>query len=326
MSKAISTRKSFLFASPLILALSVVMVAQDTKENQLRNAFLNEAGKYLQTVQQFAPFYDETYISGGTPTTPEGWQKAMTELAELDRLCKGKYAGVTNDVSYALREGIVQNRYAVWCEIAARRNEIENKARGGAAKHMIGLTVTEDNLKFAFEHQKNRVPDETQLLMYERDKWRQQELPKYKPRFADYGIEMPADFSSEVEKKADELKRLIEQTAPNRSWEQPPFSDPAVESFIRAKYAADPDYRGAKILKSGVDYKTWAVRKGLSYLGSDSTYRYYKVEYNSYKRGWVLMKRPNQPLCQASEWIVGRGPKGMVVVSLGGSGIFMSCE
>ena len=75
-----------------------------------------------------------------------------------------------------------------------------------------------------------------------------------------------------------------------------------------------------------MDYKTWVVRKGLSYLGSDSTYRYYKVEYNSYKRGWVLMKLPNQPFCQASEWIVGRGAKGMVVVSLGGSGIFMKCQ
>jgi hypothetical protein len=322
----VPTRTKFLLAALLTLSLGGAAAAQETKESRLRDAFLNEAGKYLQTVQQFAPFYDEKYISGGTPTTPAGWQKAMTELAELDQLCKGKYAGVTDDVSHYLREGIVNNRYAVWCEIAARRSELESKARTGAAKHMIGLTVTEDNLKFAFEHQKNRVPDETQLLMYEREKWRRQELPKYRPRFAEYGIEMPADFSSGVEKKADELRRLIEQTAPARSWEQPPFSDPAVESFVRARYAADPDYRGAQILKSGVDYKTWAVRRGLSYVGSDSTYRYYKVEYNSYKRGWVLMKRPNQPLCQASEWIVGRGPKGMVVVSLGGSGIFMSCQ
>jgi hypothetical protein len=38
------------------------------------------------------------------------------------------------------------------------------------------------------------------------------------------------------------------------------------------------------------------------------------------------MQLPNRPFCQASEWIVGRGAKGMVVVSLGGSGIFMKCQ
>lgn len=294
------------------------------KEADLRNAFVNEAGKYQQTVQFFAPAYDENYISGGSPTTAAGWQKAVTELAELDSLCKGKYAGVTNDLSHYLRDGIVQNRYAVWCQIAADRKRLEPLARAAAAKHMISLTKTEDNLKFAFEHQKNRVPDETQQLMYNREKWRAEQIPKYKPQFVDYGIDIPVDFFAGVEKRADELKKLIEQTAPNRSWEPPPFTDPAVESFIKAKYAAE--YPGVKIFKSGLDYKTWVERKGLSYMGSDSTYRYYKVEYNYYKRGWVLIKRPDQPFCQASEWIVGRSAKGMVVVSLGGSGIFMKCQ
>jgi hypothetical protein len=294
------------------------------KEADLRNAFLNEAGKYLQTVQFFAPAYDDNHISGGSPTTAAGWQKAVAELAELDGLCKGKYAGVTNDQVYYLRDGIVQNRYAVWCQIAADRKRIEPLARAAAAKHMITLTKTEDNLKFAFEHQKNRVPDETQQLIYDREKWRAEQVPKYRPQFTDYGVDIPVDFFVGVEKRADELKKLIEETAPNRRWEPPPFADPAVESFIKAKYAAE--YPGVKVFKSGLDYKTWVERKGLSYLGSDSSYRYYKVEYNHYKRGWVLMKRSGQPFCQASEWIVGRSAKGMVVVSLGGSGIFMKCQ
>jgi hypothetical protein len=300
--------------------------ARDAREGQMRDAFRGEAGKYLRSVEQFAPFYDDKYISGGSPITSAEWQKAMSDLAELDALCKTKYQGITNDPPHYLREGIVDHRYAVWCEIAARRNQLEKPARTSLAKNQITLTVTKDNLNFAFNHQKNRVPDETQGLMYERAKWKQAATAKYAPRFVEFGVEMPADFFSEVEKRADELKQLIEKTAPNRSWEAPPFHDPAVEAFIKARYAADPDYRGVKILKSGLDYKTWVERKGLSYLGSDSTFRYYKVEYNYYKRGWVLMQLPNRPFCQASEWIVGRGAKGMVVVSLGGSGIFMKCQ
>jgi hypothetical protein len=299
--------------------------ANEARDIQRQNAFFNEAGKYLPTLRKFAPFYDANYISGGAPNTPAEWQTAMSELAELDTLCKTKYPGMTN-ATYGLREGLIDYRFAVWCEIAARRSELEKPARISAAKNQITLVVTEDNLTFAFNHQKNRVPDETQLLMYEREKWRQLQVPKYKPRFAEYGIEMPADFFAGVEKKADELQKLIEQTAPNRSWEPRPFHDPAVEAFIRGKYASDPDYRGVRVLTIGLDYKIWTERKGLSYLGSDSNFRYYKVEYNYYKRGWALVKLPNRPYCQAQEWIVGRGATGMVLVSLGGSGIFMKCQ
>lgn len=300
--------------------------ARDARDVELRNAFRNEASKYYQTVKQFAPFYDDKYISGGAPNSPAEWQKAMSDLAELDLLCKSKYQGVTDDPPQYLREGIVENRFSVWCQIAARRNELEKPARTWLASKQITLTVTKDNLNFAFNHQKNRVPDETQRLMYDRTGWRQEQTAKLKPRFAEFGVDMPADVFAEVEKRADELKQLIEQTAPNRFWEAPPFHDPVVEAFIKARYAADPDYRGVTVLKTGLDYKVWTERKGLSYLGSDSNFRYYKVEYNYYKRGWALVKLPNRPYCQAQEWIVGRGAKGMVVVSLGGSGIFMKCQ
>jgi hypothetical protein len=299
--------------------------AREARDGQVHNAFRNDASKYYVTLKMFAHFYDEKYLPGGAPRTAVDWQTAMNDLAELDVLCKSKYAGLTNvPPPHGLDR--FDDNLADWCEIAAKRSELEKPARTALAKNQISLTVTKDNLNFAFNHQKNRVPDETQMLIYDRAKWKQEQTVKFKPRFTEFGVDMPADFFAEVEKRADELKQLIEQTAPNRSWEQPAFHDPAVEAFIKTRYASDPDYRGIRLLKSGLDYKTWVERKSLSYLGSDSTYRYYKVEYNSYKRGWVLMKLPNQPFCQASEWVVGRGARGMVVVSLGGSGIFMKCQ
>jgi hypothetical protein len=160
--------------------------------------------------------------------------------------------------------------------------------------------------------------------MYDRAKWEVENTVKYKPRFEKFGVAMPTDFFNEVEKRADELKKLIDQGAPNRSWEPPPYRDPAVEGFVRSNFVKE--YAGVSVLKIGLDYKTWVERKGLSYVGSDSNFRYYQVEYNYYKRGWVLLKLPNRPYCQASEWIVGRGAKGMVIASLGGSGIFMKCS
>ncbi len=315
-----------IYPYPTISVRAPGTAEREANADKLRWEFRAEAlDKYYGTVGQFAPFYDSNFISGGLPNNPAEWQQAMSNLAALDKLCKSKYPNITNSGSY-LREGIADYRYAVWCEIAAGRVELEKKARIAAAKNQVTLTQTEDNLKFAFNHQKNRVPDETQLLMYDRTKWKAAQTEKFKPRFVEFGIEMPDDFFAVVEQKADELKRLIEQTAPNRSWEQPPFRDAVVENFIKGKIAADADYKGVQILKIGLDYKTWVARRGLSYVGSDSNFRYYKVEYNYYKRGWALIKLPNRPFCQATEWIVGRGAKGLVVVSLGGSGIFMKCS
>ena len=312
------------FQVPTTQIRAVGSAAREAKTNDLHEAFRTDpANRYLQAVRHFAPVYDDSFVSGGSPTTAAGWQETMRELGELDGLCKGKYAGVPNAQTHYLREGIVENRYAVWCEIAARRLELEPQARAAAAKRMISIRVA-DHLKFSFEHRKNLAHDETQMLMYDRARWRREAAAEIQPQFADYGIPIPADFFDAVEKRADELKQLIEQTAPNRAWEQPKWHDPAVEGFIRAKYAAE--YRGARILKTGVSYPSWVEKKSLAYLGNDSTFRYYKVEYNSYKRGWILTKAPNQPFCLASEWAVGRGTKGMTIVFLGGSGIFMKCD
>src|SRR6185436_19109246 len=86
--------------------------AHAEREVLRQNAFFHDAGKYLQTVQKFAPFYDDKYISGGAPNTPAEWQTAMSEMAELDTLCKSKYPGMTN-ANYGLREGLIDNRFAV---------------------------------------------------------------------------------------------------------------------------------------------------------------------------------------------------------------------
>jgi len=297
--------------------------APSQAEIQRLNQFERDADPYFQSVVKMANAYDDRYLGGGIQGTPAEWQKILDDLAALDNLCRTRYPGITDHTAVTLRDGDIRYRFATWCDLAAKRVEVEKKARTEFAKGQVTLTTTKDNLNFAFDHQKNRVPDETQQLMYDRAKWEQEMTAKLKPRFAQYNVEMPADFFREVEKRADDLKALIERTAPTRAWEQPPFHDAAVEAFIRAKYAAE--YKGAQILKAGLDYNTWVERKGLSYLGSDSTFRYYKVEYNYYKRGWVLMKTPNRPFCQASEWIVGKGGKGMVVVTLGGSGIFVRC-
>ena len=80
------------------------------------------------------------------------------------------------------------------------------------------------------------------------------------------------------------------------------------------------------MLRIGLDYNTWVQRKSLTYVDSDEIFKYYKVNYNSYKRGSVLLKIPGRPFCQMQEWVVGKGGAGLVAAGMGGSGTFMRCE
>lgn len=296
--------------------------ARTAGANQLRDAFINDAGnKYGQTVRFFAQFYDAQYISGGYPTTAAGWQKAMTELAELDTLCKGKYAGVPNDLSHYLRPGIVDNRYAVWCEIAAKRSELEKPARTASAKSITSFSEIERELKESRDSREGFINGSVQMLIYDPAIWKQTATAKVQPRFAEVGATIPADYFADVERQGEEVKKLIDQAAPTRSFTQPAYQDAASQALAKREFAKM--YPGIQVLKIGSDYATWKIFKNS--LG---------IPTNQYKRGWALVKVPKRPFCQAKEWIVkqtyaggGRFSATMSNFSSGPSGgIFMKCE
>ncbi len=296
------------------------------RADQMQKAFAAEAApRFRRVVEQFAHFYDPQYNYSGGPVRAAEWQQVMTQLAELDSLCRSRYNGLRNfeGVTY-IRPGSVDYRFAVWCDIAANRAAVEKKARVGIAKTLINLGYTDENLNFGFNEPDNPVRMETQQLIWDRAKWRAEKIAWLMPKYAEYGVQVPADATSEAEKRADQLRDIVMRDAPGRSYKQPPHHDAAVESFMRRQFAKE--YPGVQVLKIGLDYKTWVQRKSLSYVGSDEIFRYYKVNYNSYKRGTALLKLPNRPFCQTQDWVVGRNGGSLVAVAVGGSGTFMRCE
>ena len=295
-----------------------------------KDAFAAEGGTFQRiALRIFAHYYapNEFSWAGGTPTTPAGWQELMSHMASVDALCKGKYRGMTNRSPSAAwpgpRKGDLDARFGEWCTIADKRLAYEPRVRADAASSMA-IRPGEDDLKRSLEYQDNRALDDTQWLMYEPEKWKVQQSGKLEAHFATYGVVMPPTFFDKMIEKSAELKAKIEQGAPGRSFETSATKDAAVETFIKGKFIAE--YPGSQILKASHSYPNWAKREGLSLVGSGTGYKLYKVEYNFYKRGWVLMKMPNRPFCQAREWVVGRGAKGLVAVSTSSQGTFMSCQ
>lgn len=298
----------------------------DWTADNLQKAFAAEAApRFRKTVEQFAHFYDSRYAFSGGPLRPDEWQKAMADLTELDSQCRTRYAGVRDfqGVTY-IREGSVDYRFAVWCDIAAKRKQIEPLVRAGIVRSVINLGYTEENLNFGFNEPDNPVRWETQQLIWDREKWRAEKISWLKPKYAEYGLPVPPDATSAVEKRADELRDIVMRDAPGRSYKMPPYRDAAVEAVVRSQFAKE--YPGVQVLKIGLEYKTWVQRESLTYVASDELFRYYKVDYNSYKRGTALLKVPGRPFCQEQDWVVGRGAKGIVPAGIGGSGTFMRCD
>lgn len=292
----------------------------------IQKAFMNEGSRFSNAVRYFAPYFDPQFTEGGTPVPDSAqWKSTVAELAELDQLCNTRFRGLTdyNSPGY-IRPGSTDYRFGVWCQIAANRVTLEKKARIGVVKTLVNLGYTEENLNFGFNEPDNPVRWETQQLIWERDKWRAEKLAWLRPKYAVYKTEVPADATAAAEARADQLKAMVLRDAPGRSYKQPPYRDASVESVVKTALAKE--YPGAQVIKIGLDYRTWVQRQSLDYVASDDLFRYYKVSYNSYKRGTVLLKIPNRPLCQMQDFVVGLSGGKVVPAGVGGSGTFMRCE
>lgn len=295
--------------------------------NDLQRAFMTEArARFSNAVASFAPYYDSQFLSagGGVPDSAI-WKTSIAELGELDSLCRTRFRGITDYRSPGyIRDGSVDYRFGVWCQIAANRVEVERKARVEVTKTLVNLGYTDENLRFGFNEPDNPVRWETQQLIWERDKWRAEKLAWLRPKYAVYKVDVPANATAAAEAKADELKAIVLRDAPKRSYQQPPYRDTAVESVVKAALAKE--YPGVQVVRIGLEYRTWVQRKGLDYVASDDLFRYYKVSYNSYKRGTVLLKIPNRPVCQMQDFVVGLSGGKVVPAGVGGSGTFMRCD
>ena len=296
--------------------------ADDEQQRQRRNAFREEINDYFVSVRQLAGVYDPKFkdntLSG--PNKESDWAKVRKDLEAVDNLCRTKYAGIT--VEPQAHASSLQYKSTAICAIAARRDELEKRSKAEFVAYQFRngtLFLLTKSVKDSLEDRDGLIPEKVQKMLYERDAWKREVVAQAQPKFAEAGLEVPADLFAPVETQLDELKAHIEKTAPARKWEQPGNSDPQAEAYARQRIAAE--YKGAQILKIGSSYNGWRMHKNS--LG---------IPTNQYKRGWVLLKIPNRPHCQAREWLMKQEYAGGGRWSatkwdgLGSHGIFMPCN
>lgn len=309
-------------------------VENEQKQIEMQAAFSRQADKYRDSVLSMMMIHDLKLRSSGSvmygpPNSPEAWAKIRADLNELDSICKTQFPGIQNPSSAFY----IEQMWGTWCEIAARRVEYEKKGRSLGASMNVEplLNSVKIKLREILEDPELRVPELYQLLAFEREKWRAVQGAEIAPNFTKVGAEVTPDVFKEIEELGDQLKAKIEQTAPTRSWKQPPYTDAAVEGMIRREFASKS--KGAQILKIGTSYADWKLYDAKTMVGRDSEYEYYKLEKGKtrFKRGLMLVKVPGRPFCQSQEWIVkqvraGAGYSPTKVELAGSSGTFMPCQ
>lgn len=293
-------------------------------KQDVRNRFFGEASNYRESVYGLMQIHDPNLRTGSgyhlPPMTGAEWTKLKADLAALDNLCKTKYAGMTNGKPNNDIE--LSQLPATWCEIAAKRNEYQAKGLGVSAKirYQTFLQTMVSEVQNAINEPNGYIEEDIQLLMYEREKWRAIQTPKFQKGFTDLGVPIPTDFFKDVETKADELKVQNERLAPSRSFLIPKHKDTTIEAFIRGRYATEK--KGVQILKIGLDDANWVIHRNS--LG---------IPTSQNKVARLLVKVPNRPFCQehsvAAERKYKGGSYGALSVDggkLGAEGMFMKCE
>ena len=207
-------------------------------QEAMRRNFINEFGKYRESVYALMQVHDPRLQVGNTsygpPTDKSQWVKVMAELAEIDAACKSKYAGMT-DTPRQIEIGELNRLPATWCTIAANRFEYEKKGKISEVARSA-RNVTDQITRFlrnVENEPEERIGLEAQLMFWETDKWKASIFTKLKPMFAEFDMEVPDDFLNEYINSGYALRDKRIKTGESRSFQMPPYKDTAIENRVR---------------------------------------------------------------------------------------------
>lgn len=293
-------------------------------DGALREAFYAETQGVLGYVAVLMRFHQADMMGDVNmlqPSSEEEWQEVVSRLTALDQLCTTKYKAITDDPSE--RPNRINRRPKTWCEIAAKRVEYIKLARDETrkARAEVFIRIWRMDIEKAANDQKGFVYDDIQRMLFDQ-MWKTEKFVEVQKAFTNEGLgEASMTVFDAIEPDLAKVRARIDKDSKTNVWEQPPNTEPAMESFFKTKLLANPLYKGTQVLKIGSNYADWHVFKNS--LG---------IPTSRYKRGLYLAKRPGQNgLCQIREWIVRQDYAGgrfgaSKIESYGGAGIYAKCQ
>lgn len=292
-------------------------------------ALIDEIKVYSTTLSNLAHSWDQALygFEGSGGFDDQSIPKYRTDLIAIAAIC-AKYPDITNPPPRGADRGYILDHPKEACAMAAAGIDVVVAAVMKARFRDYVVQVGDETiaaLTKAMTTADWQVTDALQRCAFDFPAWSaDMDKDLRKQKFAQ--PELPADRFKGVEEKLVEFKAFVDREGTTKAFEQPPYHDAAVEGLVRAAVAKQ--LKGAQVLRIGSDYNSWVAYDEKTWVGSDSTYDYFRVEKgkNQYKRGWLLAKVPGRPYCQAREWIAARVNSGAARVDfVAPAGLFRKC-
>jgi hypothetical protein len=252
-------------------------------------AFREETQKFGEAVRMLRPLAENpsaTIPIGADELTRAG----VASLAELDALCKAKYAGIKRDQNTAFQLAIDP---PAWCDVAARRVELVGRAVKGVVQRDLAVwlgSIAESTRALASNNGFVSLTGEVvEKLVYQRADGKAALAARYKPLFAIAGEPVPGDLLKPIDEAVDALFAEIDRLAPTWTWPAGAPHDTGLEAAAKKYIAAH--VHGASVLRTAMVAPGWTIRKNT--LG---------VPLSRFRTGIALYQLPGAKWCHYREF------------------------
>ena len=218
--------------------------------------------------------------------TPEVIRTSLAQLADLDQVCKAKYADIEFNDRLAFQLAI--NPVKV-CATAGKRQELATALVHGLVRRDLATWVKMvDDATASIDKTEGFVGISgavVEQLVFDRPKGKASFLAKYEPLFAATGAKPPADLLGGLDSSLDALWAEIDRLAPTYKFPTAVHHDAGVEAG--GKKAVTSAIPGSSAIKSAMLFKTWDIAKNS-----------FDIPTERYWTGAILMKVKGSKWCQ----------------------------
>ncbi len=300
----------------------------ERERDRVRQDLWSKLMPYETSITPVMIAFVDIETSNGFAEQPQFVAKYKKDWAEVQKVCAA-FPNITNPPHPPARNQLRNYPVEVCQKAALGPDEAIRQHRKAFLQRGISSDVERytREVQPILDGQEKAISDLIQKLAYDRKAWSAIINKNLAASYERIGEPIPDDLWQGLDPVAEKLRSKLDSNAATDTFKAPPYHDAQVEGLVRKQAATE--LKGAKVMKSGLDYASWVAYDERTWVKSDAKYDYFRVSpgKNRYKRGWILVQLAGQPHCQAREFIVSRVLSGPIHVdSLDGGGRYVKCE
>jgi hypothetical protein len=266
--------------------------AAGKSSEQLEKKVYQFEAEYLRSMltaraRALYPLATEPVSTASLGQDPNLYREMSAYLAQIDQGCKSKYADIAG-LAHP-NPAVQQGAPAVWCKIAANRDEmLRRSATNAAAGDLSGIARHMDTMKQGLEANEGYLENEIQMVrraLWGREALLKELAARYQPLFAAAGVTDTSAIMAPLQPSMDALMAEATRLAPR--WKFPAAGPHEAYPESLAKQQLAKEYPGTSLRASIMTDPVFKIVKNR--LG---------IPLERYRDGSILYKAQNETLCR----------------------------